>query len=121
MTRKTAATSKGGATRRGSALKSGAGKASGRDAGKASSKSQSSPNDKPTKFISGEQALREARSESGFSSGDASSGAASSSDASSGAFDTIVHEGDMITFGPTGEKLRVSRIAHGEITFEKFP
>jgi hypothetical protein len=36
-------------------------------------------------------------------------------------FDATVHEGMAITFGPTGEKLRIAKIANGTITFEKLP
>ncbi len=35
--------------------------------------------------------------------------------------DTVVREGDLITFGPTGEQVRVARIEGGTITFEKRP
>ncbi|MDH4249238.1 MAG: hypothetical protein OEW39_15640 [Deltaproteobacteria bacterium] len=33
--------------------------------------------------------------------------------------DTLVREGDFITFSPTGEQLRVAKIEAGQITFEK--
>ena len=36
-------------------------------------------------------------------------------------FDTLVEVGTAITFAPTGEKLRVAKIANGTITFEKLP
>jgi len=35
--------------------------------------------------------------------------------------DTVVRVGTAITFAPTGERLRVTRIEHGRITFEKLP
>jgi hypothetical protein len=35
--------------------------------------------------------------------------------------DTVVRVGTAITFAPTGERLRVTKIAHGRITFEKRP
>lgn len=35
--------------------------------------------------------------------------------------DTVVKEGDLISFDPTGEKLRVAKIEGGQITFEKTP
>lgn len=34
-------------------------------------------------------------------------------------FRTQVEVGDVISFDPTGEQLRVSKIADGQITFEK--
>lgn len=36
-------------------------------------------------------------------------------------FDAIVEEGDLISFDPTGEKLRVTKIDGGKIVFEKTP
>ena len=33
--------------------------------------------------------------------------------------DTLVKEGDFITFAPSGEQLRVAKIERGAITFEK--
>jgi len=36
-------------------------------------------------------------------------------------FDTVVKEGDLITFDPTGEQLKVAKIEGGQITFEKTP
>jgi hypothetical protein len=36
-------------------------------------------------------------------------------------FSTQVAEGDVIHFAPTGEELRVTKIANGRITFEKLP
>lgn len=35
--------------------------------------------------------------------------------------DTVVRVGTAITFAPTGERLRVTKIEHGRITFEKLP
>ncbi len=36
-------------------------------------------------------------------------------------FDAVVKVGTAITFAPTGEKLRITKIEGGEITFEKLP
>ena len=36
-------------------------------------------------------------------------------------FESEVKVGDLITFEPTGEKLKVSRITKNNITFEKSP
>ena len=36
-------------------------------------------------------------------------------------FRAEVGEGDVISFDPTGEQLRVSKIENGRITFEKLP
>lgn len=36
-------------------------------------------------------------------------------------FDTVVREGDMITFDPTGEILKIAKIEGETITIEKFP
>ena len=36
-------------------------------------------------------------------------------------FDTVVNEGDMITFGPTGEQLKIAKIDGETITIEKLP
>lgn len=36
-------------------------------------------------------------------------------------FDATVKVGTAITFAPTGEKVRVAKIANGTITFEKLP
>ena len=33
--------------------------------------------------------------------------------------DTVVEEGDLITFAATGEQLRVAKVENGTITFEK--
>jgi hypothetical protein len=35
--------------------------------------------------------------------------------------DAVVQEGDLITFAPTGEKVRITKIERGQITFEKSP
>lgn len=35
--------------------------------------------------------------------------------------DTVAREGDLITFAPTGEQVRITAIRDGEITFEKLP
>jgi len=35
--------------------------------------------------------------------------------------DAVVRVGTAITFAPTGERLRVTKIEKGEITFEKLP
>ncbi len=35
--------------------------------------------------------------------------------------DTVVRVGTAITFAPTGERLRVTKIEAGKITFEKLP
>jgi hypothetical protein len=36
-------------------------------------------------------------------------------------FDAVVKVGTAITFAPTGEKVRITKIERGEITFEKLP
>lgn len=36
-------------------------------------------------------------------------------------FMTTVEEGDLITFDPTGEQLKIAKIERGRITFEKRP
>ena len=36
-------------------------------------------------------------------------------------FDAVVKVGTAITFAPTGERLRITKIEGGEITFEKLP
>lgn len=36
-------------------------------------------------------------------------------------FDAVVKVGTAITFAPTGERLRITKIEGGEITFEKMP
>ena len=36
-------------------------------------------------------------------------------------FDTVVREGDMITFDPTGEQLKIAKIDGETITLEKLP
>lgn len=36
-------------------------------------------------------------------------------------FDTVVREGDLITFDPTGEILKIAKIEGDTITIEKFP
>lgn len=36
-------------------------------------------------------------------------------------FDAVVKVGTAITFDPTGERLRITKIEGGEITFEKLP
>lgn len=36
-------------------------------------------------------------------------------------FDAVVKVGTAITFAPTGEKVRITKIEGGEITFEKLP
>ena len=36
-------------------------------------------------------------------------------------FDAVVKVGTAITFAPTGEKLRITKIEDGRITFEKLP
>jgi hypothetical protein len=36
-------------------------------------------------------------------------------------FDALVKVGTAITFAPTGEKVRITKIEGGEITFEKLP
>ena len=36
-------------------------------------------------------------------------------------FNTTVEEGDLITFDPTGEQLKIAKIERGRITFEKRP
>ena len=36
-------------------------------------------------------------------------------------FKTTVEEGDLITFDPTGEQLKIAKIERGRITFEKRP
>ena len=35
--------------------------------------------------------------------------------------DATMNEGDFISFGPSGEKLRINKISGSEITFEKIP
>ena len=35
--------------------------------------------------------------------------------------DAIVEEGDLITFTPTGEQVRITKVEAGRITFEKSP
>lgn len=36
-------------------------------------------------------------------------------------FDAIVGEGTSITFGPTGEKIRIMRVGEDRVTLEKTP
>ena len=36
-------------------------------------------------------------------------------------FNTVVREGDMITFDPTGEQLKITKIDGETITIEKLP
>lgn len=36
-------------------------------------------------------------------------------------FKTTVEVGDLITFDPTGEQLKIAKIERGRITFEKRP
>lgn len=36
-------------------------------------------------------------------------------------FDTVVREGDLITFDPTGEQLKITKIDGETITIEKLP
>jgi len=36
-------------------------------------------------------------------------------------FDAVVKVGTAITFAPTGERVRITKIEGGEITFEKLP
>ena len=36
-------------------------------------------------------------------------------------FDAVVKVGTAITFAPTGERVRITKIEGGEITFEKMP
>ena len=36
-------------------------------------------------------------------------------------FDTVVKEGDLITFDPTGEQLKIAKIEGETITVEKLP
>ena len=42
-------------------------------------------------------------------------------DAGQHVFRAQVEVGDVISFDPTGEQLRVSKIENGQITFEKLP
>jgi hypothetical protein len=42
-------------------------------------------------------------------------------DAGHRVFRAQVEVGDVISFDPTGEQLRVSKIENGQITFEKLP
>lgn len=36
-------------------------------------------------------------------------------------YNTVVREGDSITFDPTGEELKITKIKDGTITIEKLP
>ncbi len=36
-------------------------------------------------------------------------------------YNTVVREGDRITFDPTGEELKITRVKDGTITVEKLP
>lgn len=69
------------------------------------------------------QAKSRAKSQSSSFPSNASprSSAGASRKGQSTTFDTVVREGDMITFDPTGEILRIAKIDGETITIEKLP